>query len=573
MYRRFIFCEAKYKSTAWQALACQSGTGSFLVEASKYTDNLIGCENGEERYALAKCNFILKDLSIEHLYFNNCFNQHFESYDHIILNPPFSCNSSDNGEIEDLYGWRKLKNEQKFVIYQLQYLKDGGIGCCIIPRNNFNNSTSKSNNFKKLFLKYCDIIKIVNCNSKVFSPVANVECTICVFKKCKSLNFETEVTDYSDDGYIIKDKARIKQKEANIKSYKTVLKFDDEWNYNKPSDKLPNIEQLMILNKLKQYKNEIDEQIKLLEKQMEESEENNKDYDWFLLDDLIEPLKIKTYTYDKCESGSIPFYVASKFMSPKGFKNVVSVDCEQLGLNEVLTINKSGEGVIGYCYKRSGKFGCNGLVGVYKMKRYLSDFDVFMIQQQLIPILNHHFLHFGIQHLKTIKIYLPKEDIKTDEFEYFDEKLKSIFEELGNIKVKEFKEIKLNEILKPIKLKTYIIDKQKEGDIPIYGATNINKPVAFIENYSIDTEETNDQDIKNYGVFCINKTGNGGAGYCYLRTGKFALSGTVLPCKIIKEFNILNVSLIGYQLHKILNRANSLNINKFNELKVKILIV
>ena len=573
MHRRFIFCEAKYKSTVWQALACQSGTGSFLVEASKYTNNLIGCENGEERYALAKCNFILKDLSIEHLYFNNCFNQQFESYDHIILNPPFSCNSSDNGEIEDIYGWRKLKNEQKFIIYQLQYLKDGGIGCCIIPRNNFNNSTSKSNNFKKLLLKYCDIIKIVNCNSKVFAPVANIECTVCVFKKCKSSNFETEIVDYLDDGYIIKDKARIKQKEANIKSYKTILKFDDEWNYNKPSDKLPNIEQLMILNKLKQYKNEIDEQIKLLEKQLEESEENNKDYDWFLLDDLIEPLKIKTYTYDKCESGSIPFYVASKFMSPKGFKNVVSVDCEQLGLNEVLTINKSGEGVIGYCYKRSGKFGCNGLVGVYKMKRYLSDFDVFMIQQQLIPILNHHFLHFGIQHLKTIKIYLPKEDIKTDGFEYFDEKLKSTFEELGNIKVKEFKEIKLNEILEPIKLKTYIIDKQKEGDIPIYGATNTDKPVAFIENYSIDTEETDDQDIKNYGVFCINKTGNGGAGYCYLRTGKFALSGTVLPCKIIKEFNLLNVSLIGYQLHKILNRANSLNINKFNELKVKIFIV
>ena len=250
-----------------------TGTGSFLVEASKYTNNLIGCENGEERYALAKCNFILKDLSIEHLYFNNCFNQQFESYDHIILNPPFSCNSSDNGEIEDLYGWRKLKNEQKFVIYQLQYLKDGGIGCCIIPRNNFNNSTSKSNNFKKILLDNCQIIKIINCNSKVFAPAANVECTICVFKKCKSEDNKTEIIDYSDDGYIIKDKARIKQKEVNIKSYKTVLKFDDDWNYNEPLNIPKNINQILIENEKVKYFNEINKNISDCNKIIELTEE------------------------------------------------------------------------------------------------------------------------------------------------------------------------------------------------------------------------------------------------------------------------------------------------------------
>ena len=250
-----------------------TGTGSFLVEASKYTNNLIGCENGEERYALAKCNFILKDLSIKHLYFNNCFNQQFESYDHIILNPPFSCNSSDNGEIEDLYGWRKLKNEQKFVIYQLQYLKDGGIGCCIIPRNNFNNSTSKSNNFKKILLDNCQIIKIINCNSKVFAPAANVECTICVFKKCKSEDNKTEIIDYSDDGYIIKDKARIKQKEANIKSYKTVLKFNDDWNYNEPLNNSININQILIEDEKVKYFNEINKNISDCNKIIELTEE------------------------------------------------------------------------------------------------------------------------------------------------------------------------------------------------------------------------------------------------------------------------------------------------------------
>ena len=68
-----------------------TGTGSFLIKASHYTKHLIGCENNDERYSLAKCNFILNDLDYSKLYYNSCFNQIFEKYDKIIINPPFSC--------------------------------------------------------------------------------------------------------------------------------------------------------------------------------------------------------------------------------------------------------------------------------------------------------------------------------------------------------------------------------------------------------------------------------------------------------------------------------------------------
>ena len=347
-----------------------TGTGSFLVEASKYTNNLIGCENGEERYALAKCNFILKDLSIEHLYFNNCFNQQFESYDHIILNPPFSCNSSDNGEIEDLYGWRKLKNEQKFVIYQLQYLKDGGIGCCIIPRSNFNNSTSKSNNFKKILLDNCQIIKIINCNSKVFAPAANVECTICVFKKCKSSNFESdskrallesEIIDYSDDGYIIKDKARIKQKEANIKSYKTILKFDDDWNYNKPLNIPENINQILIENEKMKYFNEINKNISDCNKIIELTEEfkikiqkfNNlkvKEWKQIKIGDYFEIPKLKQVANkDTYESGEYPL-ISAGATNDGIIKYINHYDYE----GEYLTVARSG--TAGTTFYQNGRF-------------------------------------------------------------------------------------------------------------------------------------------------------------------------------------------------------------------------
>ena len=331
-----------------------TGTGSFLVEASKYTDNLIGCENGEERYALAKCNFILKDLSIEHLYFNNCFNQQFESYDHIILNPPFSCNSSDNGEIEDLYGWRKLKNEQKFIIYQLQYLKDGGIGCCIIPRSNFNNSTSKSNNFKKILLDNCQIIKIINCNSKVFAPAANVECTICVFKKCKSKDNETEIIDYSDDGYTVKKNIRLKTSEPNPKSYKTVLKLNEDWNYVQPLDVPKNIKQLIanynidyntIINKQKILNNDYNisyiEYIKIGEV---------KEWKQIKISDYFEIPKLKQVANkDTYESGDYPL-ISAGATNNGIIKYINHYDYE----GEYLTVARTG--TAGATFYQNGRF-------------------------------------------------------------------------------------------------------------------------------------------------------------------------------------------------------------------------
>ena len=359
-----------------------TGTGSFLVEASKYTDNLIGCENGEERYALAKCNFILKDLSIEHLYFNNCFNQQFESYDHIILNPPFSCNSSDNGEIEDIYGWRKLKSEQKFVIYQLQYLKDGGIGCCIIPRNNFNNSTSKSNNFKKILLDNCQIIKIINCNSKVFAPAANVECTICVFKKCKSSNFETdskreflqtEIIDYSDDGYTVKKNIRLKTSEPNPKSYKTVLILNEDWNYVQPLDVPKNIKQLIanynidyntIINKQKILNNDYNisyiEYIKIGEV---------REWKQIKIGDYFDIVKnYKTFQIQNSEDGEYPLITRSALNNGiTKYINDYSLD------GEYLTIAPSGSS--GSTFYHNGKFAVDKMLKVLKLKEN-KDLDI-----------------------------------------------------------------------------------------------------------------------------------------------------------------------------------------------------
>ena len=396
-----------------------TGTGSFLVEASKYTDNLIGCENGEERYALAKCNFILKDLSIEHLYFNNCFNQQFESYDHIILNPPFSCNSSDNGEIEDLYGWRSMTKEQKFVIYQLQYLKNGGIGCCIIPRNNFNNSTSRCNKFKKILMDNCQILKIIKCNQKLFMPVANTECVICIFKKYTKdeirKEYKTEIIDYSDDGYIIKDKARIKQKEANIKSYKTVLKFDDDWNYNEPLNISININQILIEDEKIKYFNEINKNISNYDKIIELTENfkinvqkfnNLKVKEWNQIKiseyfDIVKPKKI--FKISQTENGEYPL-ISSTSLNNGITKYINEYSVE---LNECLTIARNGS--VGYCFYQTGKFGITTDIIIIKLKENLNS-DL-KLDLKLFSVLTTYYLTKKYNYSNKISIDKLKNEI------------------------------------------------------------------------------------------------------------------------------------------------------------------
>ena len=214
-----------------------TGTGSFLLESSKFTKNLIGCENNEERYALCKCNFILNGLDYSKLYFNSCFAQKFDKYDRSIINPPFSTNSSDVGLVDlNETHWKEFNKEQKFLLYQVQHLKIGGMGACIIPRSNFNNTMKKTIRFKSELLKHIVINKVINCNSKIFISVASVECAIIIYTRIKSQDLpqvskNVTIIDYTNDGYQIKKKLRIRVSEPNIKEQVRDLDYTSDFNY------------------------------------------------------------------------------------------------------------------------------------------------------------------------------------------------------------------------------------------------------------------------------------------------------------------------------------------------------
>ena len=213
-----------------------TGTGSFLIKCSKFTNSLYGCECGDERYSLCKCNFILNELDVKNLSYGSCFNINYQSdyFDISIINPPFNNKCKDELNTNNKTNWKSLSKEQRFIMYQVELLKENGIGCCIVPRSNFNNTIKSVNEFKEKLMNYCQILEVINCNSKVFVPNANVECTILIFRKYdnKQLNnYQTKIIDYSDDGYKVKKNIRLFDHKPVIREQFKVLKSTDDWNY------------------------------------------------------------------------------------------------------------------------------------------------------------------------------------------------------------------------------------------------------------------------------------------------------------------------------------------------------
>ena len=331
-----------------------TGTGSFLIKSK--AKKLIGCENNEERYSLAKCNFILNNLDYSHLYYNSCFNQNFDKYDKVIINPPFSCNCPDSLVEIDETNWKKYNGEQKFILYQVQLLKENGIGAVIIPRSNINNSNKKSNLFKIELLKHVQILKIINCNSKVFMPNASVECAIIIFKKCKNLSKNVEIINYLDDGYELKKNIRIKIKDSIIKKQIKNLTHENDWNYIEEI----NID-IDILKVISEYNNNLNyamNKILILNKEYDKCSfkifiEYNifKDWDKLKINDyfiIIKPKKI--FKISITNNGMIPL------ISSSGQNNGISKFIDDFSYEgDCITVARNG--TVGSSFYQTKKIG------------------------------------------------------------------------------------------------------------------------------------------------------------------------------------------------------------------------
>ena len=363
-----------------------TGTGSFLIKGSKFTNSLYGCEIGDERYSLAKCNFILHDLDYNNLRYNSCFNEKYESnyFDVSIINPPFSNKCQDELNPNNTTKWKSYTKEQRFIMYQIELLKENGIGCCIVPRNNFNNNIKANNEFKKNLMNYCQILEVITCNNKVFVPNANVECTILIFRKYNNneidtLNkdrpndYQTKIIDYSDDGFKIKKNIRYHDHKAVIKEQLRILKPNDDWNYQ---NLLNGITDNILNQMINEYNNNYNYALNkyIINKNLQHDEHNNlvfktfidfnKVYHWkpFRIGDLIKLVNVKKrFKVDESEKGIYPLITrTSKDNGITKFINDYSVDFN------CFTIAPSGS--VGYCFYHEYFIGVDGIIKVFKLK-------------------------------------------------------------------------------------------------------------------------------------------------------------------------------------------------------------
>ena len=366
-----------------------TGTGSFLIKGSKFTNSLYGCEIGDERYSLAKCNFILNNLNCSNLKYNSCFNEKYESnyFDVSIINPPFSNKCQDELNPNNKTNWKSYTKEQRFIMYQVELLREGGIGCCIVPRNNFNNNIKANNEFKKKLMNYCQILEVITCNNKVFVPNANVECTILIFRKynnCeidnlnndKSNDYQTKIIDYSDDGFKIKKNIRYYDHKPVIKEQLRILKPNDDWNYQ---NLLNDITDKILIQMINEYNNNYNYALNkyIINKNIQHDEYNNlvfktfiefnKVYHWklFRIGDLIELVNVKKrFKVDESEKGIYPLITrTSKDNGITKFINDYSIDFN------CFTIAPSGS--VGYCFYHPYPIAVDGLLKVFKLKPYV----------------------------------------------------------------------------------------------------------------------------------------------------------------------------------------------------------
>ena len=365
-----------------------TGTGSFLIKGSKFTNSLYGCEIGDERYSLAKCNFILHDLDHKNLRYNSCFNEKYESnyFDISIINPPFSNKCKDELNPNNNTNWKSYTKEQRFIMYQVELLKENGIGCCIVPRNNFNNNIKANNEFKKSLMNYCQILEVINCNSKVFVPNANVECTILIFRKYNNeininssnksntlSNYQTKIIDYSDDGFKIKKNIRYYDHKATIKEQVRVLKFNDDWNYQNSLNLITDDILIQMINTYNiNYVHAFNKYI--INKNLVNKERNKiiwndfikitklKEWKEFKIWDLIELVNIKKrFKVNNSEKGIYPLITrTSENNGITKFSNDYSIDFN------CFTISPSGS--VGYCFYHDYPIAVDGIIKVFKLK-------------------------------------------------------------------------------------------------------------------------------------------------------------------------------------------------------------
>ncbi len=342
-----------------------TGTGTFLMKSSQYTEHLVGCENNSERYALAKCNFILHDMDYKHLFYDSCFNVEFPVCDKLIINPPFACNCGDDNSSRNDTNWKSFTNEQKFVLYSIQFIRDGGMGTVIIPGINFGNGKQYTC-FRKELLRHITPIKTYKCNSQVFYPNATVQCSILVFRKTVNTSITLQLIDYTNDGYKTDKLTRVERTDPVTTTIEKQVDENSNWNYVPiVHDYCPSEKDILI------YNARYDCHYSIVQAEYDTEHispihyiiDFNLNFKPFVFGDVFEIVKVKTIQLGKTTIGRYPLISSS--MIDNGcakFIDEYNID------GEYLTISYAREPNTGYTSYHNYKFSITSCVGLFRCK-------------------------------------------------------------------------------------------------------------------------------------------------------------------------------------------------------------
>ncbi len=246
--------------------------------------------------------------------------------------------------------------------------------------------------------------------------MASVECTIIIFKKCNTNykiieEYETEIIDYSNDGYVIKKKLRVKTGEPKPESYKIKLEFNNDWNYSNVSNNISDDEFKYMIAKYNIEKNYIENDKKLNSNKYDfkfiEYIKFRKPKEWrkIKIKDYFEFVtNYKGYQVQKSKPGIYPLITRS------GVNNGITKYIDEYSLDgDYITLAPSG--TTGATFHQTGKFAVDNNLKVLKLRENVDmkiDLDLFVLLCTYILTKKYNYNNgLTIEKINNTIIYYP----------------------------------------------------------------------------------------------------------------------------------------------------------------------
>ncbi len=388
-----------------------TGTGSYLIEASRYTPKkLIGCEYQTKLFAIFKCNTILRDISTIDSIKGNCFDFEFKATKSII-NPPYSI---------------KTEPEYKFILKQLESIEDGGLAVSIVPIGILSNNKG-NNKYKEKILLTANVKAIIICRNELFHPHASVKCVIILLQKNSNGNqVKTKIINYEDDGFeLVKQSGNIKTERYEQKylelldnlenGYEKMLTVESDWQELETHvlDEI-NVQELLLAKLENEY---IEKKMKLLTINNKVKYRMSKS---ILLKDLFEVVSSKSILLKDYKD----VYSGYNIISSSDKNNGIHINkCPEYHVDgNCLTLNKNGS--VGYCYYHTYPFAKTCDVMVLKCKTNISK-KAYIYYSNVIyntcRILNFNWSNkINVYRFNKIKINVPVDSFGEIDYAYIE---------------------------------------------------------------------------------------------------------------------------------------------------------